>query len=392
MMKYKFKYQKNLSCVFSYVTILYLSTFFIFCTSAVADITEDMKKCADVKIDIKRLECFDELHKQQISINPVEKVTKGNDIQQVKPKEHPSILESVWDLDRPSRKNAPLIRPHNPNYFLLYTYNSTSHDEMMLDVDPKAKSQKDEAKFEISGKLRPLPDDFFYNVFKDNRENQVPVLKYIKDKLAKSDLWLGYTQLSFWQLYNTPFSAPFRETNYEPELLWNFPTDYDLFGLGLLKGRTFNVGFNHQSNGRSRPLSRSWNRIVTNIGFEKVFSKDSENYKRNEFNLFLKAWYRLPESGVDDDNPGIEKYMGHGEIRGYYYFDRLKFGVMLRNNLRTDNNKGAIQLDSSFPIPFINSTRINLYLQYFNGYGESLIDYNSSTNRLSIGFMIIDWN
>jgi phospholipase A1/A2 len=390
MTECKFKYGRYLSCFLPCMAVLCLSTLFLLCSSAIADITQDMQKCADEKIDNKRLECFDELYKQQIQM--VEKVTQGKNIQQERPEKHLSVLELFWDLDRPSRKNAPLIRPHHPNYFLLYTSNTTQHDEMMLDVDPKAKAQREEVKFEISGKLRPLPNDLLYNLFKIDRENPVTVQEYILDKLAKSDLWLGYTQLSFWQLYNTPFSAPFRETNYEPEALWNIPTNYDLFGLGLLKGRIFNVGFNHQSNGRARPLSRSWNRIVTNIGFEKVFSEEGENFKRNEFNLLLKAWYRLPESGLDDDNPGIEKYMGYGEIWGYYYFDRLKFGIMLRNNLRTDGNKGAIQLDCSFPIPFINSDRVGLYLQYFNGYGESLIDYNSSTNRISAGFMLMDWN
>jgi phospholipase A1 len=374
------------------VAILYLGTLFFLCTSAVADMAEDMKKCADEKINTKRLECFDDLYKRQISIKPVEMITKENDVQQEKPKKHISMLETLWDLDRPSRKNAPLIRPHHPNYILLYTYNTTPNDDTLLDVDPKAKAQREEVKFQISGKLRPLPNDLLYNLFKGDREEPGTMLEYVLDKLAKSDLWLGYTQQSFWQLYNTPFSAPFRETNYEPEALWNIPTNYDLFGLGLLKGRIFNVGFNHQSNGRARPLSRSWNRIVTNIGFEKVFSEDTENFKRNEFNLLLKAWYRLPENALDDDNPGIEKYMGYGEIWANYYLDRLKFGVMLRNNLRTGDNKGAIQLDCSFPIPFINSNRVSFYLQYFNGYGESLLDYNSSSNRISGGFMLIDWN
>ena len=372
IMKCRFKYRENVSCVLSYMAILYLSTLFLLCTSAVADIAEDMKKCDDEKIETKRLECFYELYKRQRSIKPVEMVTKKNDVQQEKHKKFFSMLETLWDLDRPSRKNAPLIRPHHPNYFLVYAYNTTPNEEMMLDVDPKAKAQKEEAKFQISGKIRPLPDDL------------VPkITDYV-------DLWLGYTQLSFWQLWNTPFSSPFRDTNYQPEALLNIPTNYDLFGLDLLKGRIFNVGFVHQSNGRARPLSRSWNRIVTNIGFEKVFSKDSGNFERNEFNLFLTAWYRLPENSLDDDNPGIEKYMGYGEIWGYYYLNRFKFGVMLRNNLRAGDNKGAIQLDLSYRTPL--SDRFSLYLQYFNGYGESLLDYNSSTNRISIGVMLIDWN
>jgi phospholipase A1 len=132
---------------------------------------------------------------------------------------------------------------------------------------------------------------------------------------------------------------------------------------------------NHESNGRSEPLSRSWNRVVANFGFE-----------RGPFNMLLKTWYRIPESASDDDNPDIEKYMGYGELWGYYFWKKARFGIMVRNNLRRDN-KGAIQFDVALPL----IERISAYFQYFNGYGESLADYNKSVNRFGIGFMITDW-
>ncbi len=81
----------------------------------------------------------------------------------------------------------------------------------------------------------------------------------------------------------------------------NFRTHYRLLGF---KGRFINVGFNHQSNGQTEPLSRSWNRVVTNLGFEK-----------DNVTLLLKGWYRIPENAEDDDNPDIEDYLGYGEIQ-----------------------------------------------------------------------------
>ena len=161
-------------------------------------------------------------------------------------------------------------------------------------------------------------------------------------------------------------------------------------GLMGTKLQFINLGFNHQSNGRSEPLSRSWNRIVANVGLENSFGLE----KKDSFDLLLKTWYRIPENETNDDNPDITRYTGYGELWGTLYWKNQRFAVMLRNNLRSDN-LGAIQLDWSVPLSTINEhlgKKISLYIQYFNGYGESLLDYNTSINRISAGFMLADWN
>jgi len=188
------------------------------------------------------------------------------------------------------------------------------------------------------------------------------------------DLWFGYTQQSFWQLYNFEDSSPFRETNYEPELLLNVRTRFDILGL---TGRFINVGINHQSNGQSDPLSRSWNRIVGSVGLE-----------RKRFSLLVKGWYRIPESSKDDDNPDIEKYLGYGEIWGYYFLKEHRFGAMLRNNFSVHHNRGALQVEWSFPL----LEWVSGYVQYFLGYGESLLDYDHRVNRIGIGLILKEWN
>ena len=64
-------------------------------------------------------------------------------------------------------------------------------------------------------------------------------------------LYVAYTQLSMWHAYNSDYSSPFRETNYEPEAFLAFDTDVPVLGL---RNRILYLGFVHQSNGRTEPL------------------------------------------------------------------------------------------------------------------------------------------
>ncbi len=352
------------------VTLLLLQ--FVAGNSAAANMPDGLAGCIKIEDDTERLRCFDTLAGRKPPGNgparaaeprakpPATALPEGTPVKEAKGEpvagdNTSSVMARHWDLDAPSRAARSIIRPHRPNYMLPVAYNSTLNQEPMLDVSNNARAQHTEAKFQISFKTKLWEDVMGEDM----------------------DLWFGYTQLAFWQLYNAAFSSPFREVNYEPELLLNFRTDYDLLGL---KGRIVNLGINHQSNGRANPLSRSWNRVMANFGFEK------EN-----LSFLLKTWYRIPENASDDDNSNITAYMGYGELWGFYYWKGHRFAVMLRNNLRADN-KGAVQLDWSFPFPFIDNKRFSGYIQYFNGYGESLIDYNNTVNRASIGFMLNDWH
>jgi phospholipase A1/A2 len=236
--------------------------------------------------------------------------------------------------------------------------------------------------FTFMDKPNNLPNDLFEG--EDQLDNfevkfQFSFKAPLMESLFESDdaLFFGFTIQSYWQMYNSAVSSPFRETNYQPEVFYAFLNDWK---IGDWTNRYNTIGFEHQSNGRKQPLSRSWNRIYANFVWE------NDNWVMN-----FKPWYRLPETDKDDinqakgdDNPDINKYMGYFELNTVYKWDQQTFGVLIRNNF--GSHKGAIQLDWTFPM----GSRFKGYAQYFSGYGESLIDYNHRIQRLGIGVLLTD--
>jgi phospholipase A1 len=265
-----------------------------------------------------------------------------------------SLLSRHWELDDAAKQGTFLLRPHKQNYLLPVRYSDGPNNQPNSPTHPPPAAfglDNIEAKFQLSLKTK--------------------VAERMFD--GHADLWLAYSQQSSWQVYNGSISRPLRETDYEPEAMLVFPVSYNLLGL---QGRFVNVGVLHQSNGRSNPLSRSWNRVYGQLGFE-----------RGNFALMARAWYRFLESPTNDDNPDIERFLGYGDVVAIYKWNaRNTVSLLVRNNLRGDN-KGAVQLDWSFPL----YGRLKGYVQFFSGYGESLIDYNWRQTTFGVGVLLTDW-
>ena len=177
----------------------------------------------------------------------------------------------------------------------------------------------------------------------------------------------AYSQTSWWQTASS--STPFRETNYRPEIFVSIPTNFAFPHIKAL-----NFGLLHESNGRGGEYSRSWNRFYAKGEF--VFGKIA---------ITPRIWARIPDA--KDDNPNITSYIGRADITAFVPIGEHFLRAMLRNNLHFDKtNKGASELSWLFPF---GKSGIYGYLQYFTGYGESLIDYNRNINKISIGFSIL---
>ena len=271
-----------------------------------------------------------------------------------------SLLEQ-WELADTTRNQSGLfkIRQYKPVYILMANY-TTDINQMPQSGNPNNSVPENmqlnqvEAKFQVSFKTK---------IFND-----------LMGSKRGGDIWVGYTQTSRWQVYNTDISRPFRETNYEPEIMYIMPTPYEICGL---KGLFAGIGYNHQSNGQSDPMSRSWNRVVAQIAWE------SKN-----LSIMFKPWLRIKEPADKDNNPGIENYMGRGELMAAYGKGRHDISLIARHSMRFgENNRGSIQIDYALQI----WDNLKLNAQLFHGYGESLIDYNHKQTTIGIGLSLTQW-
>lgn len=258
------------------------------------------------------------------------------------------VVHERRQLERASANNPYAITTHRRNYWFPLSYNSSLNDGVFRGVSDGNEADRAEMKFQFSVKFN-LVEDLFGDL--------------------GGDLHFGYTQRSWWQAFNADASSPFRETNYEPEVFVDFDNDASLLGWTNVHNR---VSLNHQSNGRSEPLSRSWNRLI----LESTFIND-------DWALVLAPYWRIPESEGEDDNPDIHKYLGYGDITvARRVNDDNELSLLLRGN-PGEGHLGT-QLDYSWPM----FGSIRGHLQYYYGYGESLIDYDERSNRLSLGFSL----
>ena len=280
---------------------------------------------------------------------------QAEQIAAVKQEEDEGLIEQRLYTDEENVLRAFTLMAHRPNYILLASYNANPNNEPWREQsgDPNLELDNVEAQFQLSIKV-PLGLDLFNN---------------------KMDIFAAYTVRSFWQVYNGDYSAPFRETNYEPEAWLQFRPDWTFWGI---KNVANLIGFAHQSNGRNEPISRSWNRIFANFIFEK-----------GNLAFSIKPWYRFSEDEEDDNNPDITDYMGHFHILAAYKWRGHTFSLMSRNNLESGFSKGAVEGTWSFPLG--NYKYLKGYVQGFTGYGQSLIDYNSNESSIGIRFAITDW-
>ncbi len=345
-----------------------------------ADVPPSLVHCAGIGTAADRLECYDKLAGRAAApAGPTAAeqpagaasrpaptsalVAKGAPLAPAATDAAPasSFLGKYWELDGADKRGIFNFVGYRPNYVL------PAHLTSRINTAPQSPTQaavllpdyrREEAKFQLSLRTKVAQDLL----------------------LPNADLWLAFTQQTFWQIWNGKDSKPFRNSDYEPEMIYLVPTAKGFRELPLgWQWRYTLLALAHQSNGQSDPLSRSWNRVYLGAGFE-----------RGDWSLTARVNKRLKESYADDNNPDLVDYRGRGEFQLQWTAGVQTASLLWRNTL-TGVSRGAVQLDWSYPVSRDQPNGLRWYLQAFRGYGETLTDYNFRQTSFGAGVTFLQF-
>lgn len=193
-----------------------------------------------------------------------------------------------------------------------------------------------------------------------------------------ANTYFGYTQTSIWDIEDD--SLPFRDTSYRPSFFYlqdrlpRYSTETRHFGIQF--------GIEHESNGQGEDDSRS-----LNIAFFRPTWRFGE---LTDYHFTISPKFYVYVDSLSD-NPDLDEYRGYVDfVAAWGKHDSWKAQVMLRKGTRAKS--GSIQADVSYPLDRLISRNVGAFvlLQYFNGWGESLIDYNvKRPSQVRLGLMLV---
>ena len=241
--------------------------------------------------------------------------------------------EVYQDSLKKELKYAPFFGFYKDNYFIVGT--STIHKPSALNSD---------VKFQISLSIRLT-------------NNTLPLGTY---------LFLMYTQKAFWNVFEK--SLPMHDINFNPGIGLSRPFFYNGRYIGKVS-----LILEHESNGKDEEASRSWNKVSI-----------SGSALINEWLMVhSKFWIPIVDG---QNNRDILRYSGIWQTGFVAYTPNknLSLGVTLVKRAGWNLNFNTI-VDFIWRVS--PKTNLNLLLQYYNGYGENMIDYNQFHSRLRVGIV-----
>ncbi len=227
----------------------------------------------------------------------------------------------------------------------------------------------------------------YFGLYKDNyfifgtsigqrptRENSnVKFQISISQRLTKSTLpwhtylYLFYTQKVFWNVLEESF--PMTDLNFNPGIGLAKP----LFVKDRFIGKVM-LMLEHESNGRDGDASRSWNKLSlgANIMVDPTLL------------VHGKVWIPIVD-GMN--NRDILDYCGIYQVGTSFMSLNRKFGASVVLTKRRGWNL-SYNTVVEFSYRFNNNQNQYLFAQYYNGYGEGLLDYNKFHSEFRVGFVI----
>jgi len=263
----------------------------------------------------------------------------------------------------PQARPAQKVRYQTIAYTLQRTFadHFSPFEPVYFIYGPKAPA----AKFQFSFKYRILSFDDFSEEM---------------EGWPQRTLQFGYTQRSLWDLDAN--SSPFYDTSYMPSLFYQFlskasVTEEDRGGAKWLGLQT---GYQHESNGQGSVASRSLNTMYLRSGA-----------------LFGRAdrWHAIVQGRVFEyigglsDNPYLKDYRGYGEWQAVV---ARGSGPSLSYIGRAgkDLSHFTSQFDLNLPVKtHLLDFATYFLIQYFDGYGESLREYDRHSDTIRAGISLV---
>lgn len=221
-------------------------------------------------------------------------------------------------------------------------------------------------------------------------------------KQVARDVYVAYTQTSIWDL--EAFSRPFYDSSYKPTIFLLHEDKIDADGTWRV---AWQAGFQHESNGKgggAAPVPPQGGLVSTagaarhpsdSRSFNSLYVAPKVRWTRAD-GLFTEAGLRASAYFQTDDNDDIARYRGYLEANFRAGFDRgLQVAVQARGHPR---GHGSFECNASWPanrtplLRFVLPETMGGYaqIQYFNGYGESLLDYDvRRKDQLRFGLMLV---
>jgi len=180
-------------------------------------------------------------------------------------------------------------------------------------------------------------------------------------------LFLFYSQKCFWNILED--SMPMTDLNFNPGIGLTKP----LFVKGQYVGK-INLIAEHESNGRDGAESRSWNRL--SLGGSIMIDP--------QITVHGKIWLPIIDGS---ENKDILDYCGIYQMGTSFTSSNSRFGFAI-NLVKLKGWRQSYNTTVEFNYRIFPRDNQFLFVQYYSGYGEGLLDYKEYHSMIRVGLVI----